>query len=197
MIVTHSPMLWLAGSTSGSAKQSVASPEPPAPSFDPSALQLDPLGPELLAFFRGRGISEATLKRNRIMQTVRWSKKQHSPRPFAAFPYYQDGKIVNVKYRSAAKEFTQVGCCTRCLHPCQSRAWSALYVQAGHCRPLTVWCSSACSSSASSPGTHPSVHSVSGCCQCLMWKGLGATVDADAGAHARVCCCDLPGLRLD
>ena len=69
---------------------------------------MEPLCPELQDFFARRKISAATLERNCIMQETRYSKKHDGMRPFAAFPYYKDGCLRLIKYRSADKEFSHV-----------------------------------------------------------------------------------------
>ena len=81
---------------------------PPKGPFEASELKLEPLGPELLAWFQSRGISKAVLERNRIQQQMRYSKTIDEMVPFAAFPYYKQGQIWNVKYRNIAKKIRQV-----------------------------------------------------------------------------------------
>jgi len=50
-----------------------------------------------------RDIPEEVVKRNRIRMDVRNGKK------YIAFPYYQKGELVNVKFRAVdKKEFSQV-----------------------------------------------------------------------------------------
>lgn len=65
-------------------------------------VELLPLNEDCLKFFEIRGISKATLKRNRIGMQMRGKQ------PHIAFPYFRDGKLVNVKYRSLDKKFSQV-----------------------------------------------------------------------------------------
>jgi twinkle protein len=75
--------------------------EPPR---KPDCSKLQPLSQEVIKYFEGRGISMATLIANKILQ-------EHSGRHNAtaiAFPYYRDGEIVNVKYRTLdPKKFWQ------------------------------------------------------------------------------------------
>lgn len=68
----------------------------------------------MLEWFAKRGIDADTVKRNRIYRTTHWfpSMKEGEPEggvmlPCIAFPYYRDGVLVNVKYRSADKRFLQ------------------------------------------------------------------------------------------
>ena len=105
-----------------------SSKHPPAKTpktFDPSELGLQPLGQELLDWFKSRGISHNTLERNGIQQKVAWSKKAEAQVPFAAFPFFKDGQIGNVKYRSADKVMFQViqqQCCVRNQGHCCKQA---------------------------------------------------------------------------
>ena len=62
----------------------------------------------MVAWFASRGISEATLERNGVAQEVVWSPAHKERRPSIAFPYTRNGEIVNVKYRTEDKHFTQV-----------------------------------------------------------------------------------------
>ncbi|KAK9810135.1 hypothetical protein WJX72_005431 [[Myrmecia] bisecta] len=70
--------------------------------------KLLPLTPAWLRWFAARGISQATLSRNGIMCEHAWSPLQRRPVEALAFPYLRDGQLVNVKYRTLAKEFWQV-----------------------------------------------------------------------------------------
>ncbi|XP_078167294.1 toprim domain-containing protein isoform X2 [Carex rostrata] len=64
-------------------------------------LKLEPLCNELLLFFKTRGISGETLRRNRVMQ------KPTKRGTAIAFLYQRDGTIVNCKYRQLPKIFWQ------------------------------------------------------------------------------------------
>ncbi|GMH41214.1 hypothetical protein BSKO_09124 [Bryopsis sp. KO-2023] len=66
---------------------------------DPS---LVPLDKECLEFFKKRGISQETLIRNGIGMEVRNGVRH------IAFPYMRNGDLVNVKYRTLDKKFTQI-----------------------------------------------------------------------------------------
>lgn len=61
---------------------------------------------KMLEFFKSRGIGEKTLQRNGIMEEVKWlgSAATHC----IAFPYRRGTRLVNIKYRSLNKKFTQV-----------------------------------------------------------------------------------------
>lgn len=101
------------GSSTGNANDAMPTqtvPESPGTTFDASELKLQPLSPELMEYFAQRKITPATLQRNGVMQTQRFSHKDKISKPFIAFPFYRNGEIVNVKYRSLDKEFSQVRC---------------------------------------------------------------------------------------
>lgn len=65
-------------------------------------VELLPLNQECKDFFAHRGITEDVVLLNRIGMEFRAGK------PHIAFPYFRDGKLVNIKYRSLNKEFSQV-----------------------------------------------------------------------------------------
>ncbi|KAJ3679518.1 hypothetical protein LUZ60_017529 [Juncus effusus] len=69
-------------------------------------LGLMPLNDYLINYFRERGISRETLKRNRVMQKLTRTGKYWLP--IIAFTYRRDGVLVNCKYRKLPKDFWQV-----------------------------------------------------------------------------------------
>lgn len=83
------------------APKKEAAPTKPSPKFEP-------LSSAVVAWFASRGITEATLARNGVAQEVVWSPAHKDKRPCVAFPYTRNGEIVNVKYRTEDKHFTQV-----------------------------------------------------------------------------------------
>jgi twinkle protein len=69
-----------------------------------------PSGPTaaIAAWFAARGISEATVKRNRIGFAQHWIPALNAEADCIAFPYYRDGELINVKYRAlTTKAFAQ------------------------------------------------------------------------------------------
>ena len=64
----------------------------------PNTSNLRPLSQRLIDFFAARGISQATLERNSVMET---------PQGDIAFCYFRDGEVINIKYRSLDKRFWQ------------------------------------------------------------------------------------------
>ena len=83
------------------APKKVTAPTKPKPNFEP-------LTPDVLAWFASRGIGEATLARNGVALETVWSPAHKEKRLSIAFPYTRNGEIVNVKYRTQDKHFTQV-----------------------------------------------------------------------------------------
>jgi hypothetical protein len=85
-------------------------PGPPKP----LGLGLQPLSPgvpehaELLAYLtQQRGISLATLQRNRVCAERRWCPSSRRVELQLAFPFYKHGCVVNIKYRALPKAFSQ------------------------------------------------------------------------------------------
>jgi twinkle protein len=63
----------------------------------------------VLAWFAQRGISEATVRRNKIGSARAWIPGVNAELPCIAFPYFRNGEVVNIKYRAlASKSFAQV-----------------------------------------------------------------------------------------
>ena len=73
----------------------------------PTGDQLQPLDTTFLNWFNQRGISAATLQRNRVAMQTRYSPALRTTVPHIAFPYYYNGEVVNVKYRALPKNFVQ------------------------------------------------------------------------------------------
>ena len=62
-------------------------------------------GKPSLEWFNRRGISQETIEAFRIQRTNAWFGD--GEQPCYAFPYYKDGELVNIKYRSQDKQFRQ------------------------------------------------------------------------------------------
>ena len=69
----------------------------------PTTENLKQLSERWLTYFKKRGISSQTLSRNGVQMIGR----QGNAGP-AAFPYFRDKEIVNIKYRTMEKQFHQV-----------------------------------------------------------------------------------------
>lgn len=74
----------------------------------PDCSRLQPLSREVVEYFAQRGISRATLERNGVQQE--YSSKHNSQA--IAFPYYRDGEVINIKYRTLDKKFWQASILT-------------------------------------------------------------------------------------
>lgn len=61
----------------------------------------------MLEFFAARGISESTLQRNKVSSEVVYDPMLRKEQRVIAFPYYRDGVLINVKYRTMDKRFWQ------------------------------------------------------------------------------------------
>lgn len=69
----------------------------------PESLRLEAVQQQVLNYFKKRGLSEATVRENNVAQ-----HRINANDVAIAFPYVQDGKIVNCKYRDGNKRFWQV-----------------------------------------------------------------------------------------
>ncbi|CAM6056228.1 unnamed protein product [Sphagnum tenellum] len=75
------------------------------------SLGLEPLGPRILSYLEGRGLSKETIAQNYVMQCQNYNNGLS-----IAFPYLQDGRILNCKFRDADKKFWQVKDATKILY---------------------------------------------------------------------------------
>ena len=66
------------------------------------------LSERTIAYFKKRGISEATLANWGITESVEWFPQVEKRRKAINFNYYRDGQLVNVKFRDAEKNFKMV-----------------------------------------------------------------------------------------
>jgi twinkle protein len=65
--------------------------------------------PAALAYLAGRGISEATARRNGVGVARVWMPGLKAEAECLTFPYRRDGELLNIKFRSfPEKHFTQV-----------------------------------------------------------------------------------------
>lgn len=62
----------------------------------------------MVNWFKERGISEATLERNRIRAVSIYMPQEDGIVNAIAFPYYRAGQLINVKYRDGKKNFRMV-----------------------------------------------------------------------------------------
>jgi twinkle protein len=99
---------WHCGYSDGfrAGNDNAASVRPRAPSRPPK----QPAGPDakVIEWFAKRGISENIVRRNRIGFERHWIPALGAEADCIAIPYYRDGRLANVKYRTIdGKEFAQ------------------------------------------------------------------------------------------
>lgn len=61
-----------------------------------------------LAWFRGRGISEETLRKCRVTEGLEWMPQKNGKANTVQFNYYHNGELINTKYRTGDKCFKLV-----------------------------------------------------------------------------------------
>lgn len=71
-------------------------------------VNFESLSIEQTDLFHNRGIFDATIARNKISSEVLYDPVLKKESRVIAFPYYRDGVLVNVKYRTMDKRFWQV-----------------------------------------------------------------------------------------
>jgi hypothetical protein len=96
-------------SRAGAAAQQPAFSRGRPPPLAPQHFDKDlrPLSPEFVSWFASRGIGRATLEANGIAMETRYNPAKREPTDWVAFPYRQDGAVVNVKYRAMPKSWRQ------------------------------------------------------------------------------------------
>lgn len=67
-----------------------------------------PMGQRALAWFAGRGISQATLEALKVTEGMEWMPQKQGQANTVQFNYYRDGVLVNTKYRTGDKCFKMV-----------------------------------------------------------------------------------------
>lgn len=83
------------------------------PEYEPTAQAI----PDKLAeFFKGRGISAEVIARNKIEVREAYFSQTGQSERCIAFPYFRDGEIVNVKYRTKDKQFRMESDCELTLY---------------------------------------------------------------------------------
>lgn len=64
-----------------------------------------PMSAKALAWFKGRGISEATLLALKVTEGSEWMPQKNGPANTVQFNYYKNGELVNTKFRTGDKCF--------------------------------------------------------------------------------------------
>lgn len=67
--------------------------------------RLEKIDPKYIDWFEQRGISNNTLLRFGITQSTEWMPKANKETTVICFNYYQNGELVNIKFRAAQKDF--------------------------------------------------------------------------------------------
>ena len=74
----------------------------------PTPRKTAPMSEKALAWFRGRGISEATLLAMRVTEGMEFMPQKNAQFNTVQFNYYKDGELVNTKFRTGDKCFKMV-----------------------------------------------------------------------------------------
>ena len=67
--------------------------------------RLEKLSASTIKYFESRGISNNTLLRMNITESVEWMPKAQSEVPTICFNYYNENELVNIKFRAKDKDF--------------------------------------------------------------------------------------------
>lgn len=67
--------------------------------------RLEKLSPETIEYFEKRGISNNTLLRLNITETIEWMPKAAKEVRAICFNYFQENELINIKFRSKDKDF--------------------------------------------------------------------------------------------
>lgn len=87
---------------------------------------------KLIDWFSKRGIPKNVIERNRITAVERMGQR------VMAFPYYREGELINVKYRSADKQFSMETNCELTLYGMDDIAGDTLIFVEGEIDKLSV-----------------------------------------------------------
>lgn len=67
-----------------------------------------PMSAKALAWFKGRGISEATLQACKVTEGMEWMPQKNGQANTVQFNYYHNGELINTKFRTGDKCFKLV-----------------------------------------------------------------------------------------
>ena len=87
--------------------------EPPKQKRKPTVRAEGAIHDKALAWFTKRGISRATLERNKVFLKRAWMPGVDRQVECVCFPYFRGGELVNVKYRTTDKRFRQEKDCEK------------------------------------------------------------------------------------
>ena len=77
------------------------------PYIEPDVQSVD-LSERTISYFKKRGITESTLANWKVTESVEWFPQVQKKRKAINFNYFRNGKLVNVKFRDAEKNFKMV-----------------------------------------------------------------------------------------
>jgi twinkle protein len=104
------------GWTGGLTDRSTDYKERPKVYTLPDSVPKTDLPAAVVKYFADRGINEDVLARNKIGHGRRFMPQANQQMNTIEFPYYRDGKIVNIKYRDGKKNFMMVKGAERLLY---------------------------------------------------------------------------------
>jgi twinkle protein len=97
-----------------------------------------PLPSRTIAWFAERGIPESVIARNRISYGPVYMPQVEQEVPAIQFPYFRNGEIVNIKYRSYPKYFRMTGGAERLLYGMDDIAGDTLLICEGEMDKLSL-----------------------------------------------------------
>jgi twinkle protein len=87
------------------AKNNIEVNETDSKTYDKPTPRLEKLQPETIKYFEKRGISNNTLLRFGITESIEWMPKANKEVRAICFNYFKDDQLINIKYRSKDKDF--------------------------------------------------------------------------------------------
>ena len=97
------------------------------------------LSDNLVKWFKGRGISQNTLRENKITEERYYQPAKGKEMNNVVFNYFEDGVLVNKKYRSADKCFTQSKGTKKTLYGIDDITGDEAYIVEGEMDKLSLW----------------------------------------------------------
>lgn len=67
--------------------------------------RLEKIHPQFIKYFEDRGISNNTLLRFKISQSLEWMPKAQKETPVVCFNYFRNEELINIKFRGPGKDF--------------------------------------------------------------------------------------------
>jgi twinkle protein len=87
------------------SKYNLSVEEKETKSYDKPPPRLEKVSPELIKWFESRGISNNTLLRLKITESVEWMPQAKAETRVVCFNYYRSDELINIKYRAKDKDF--------------------------------------------------------------------------------------------